>query len=141
LTICCRLGNCRGRRWLGQEFFLKFVRRHGPSEEIALTFLATHANEVVCGCAVFDSFGDYRQIQLFAKPDGGAHDCGVIGIGQQSEHERAVDLQAVQREFFQVAQAGITRAEVIKYDPDAKRLNLQERVQRKPFRRATRCPR
>ena len=34
-------------------------RRHRPSEEIALPFLASHAHQEVGGGAVFDAFGNH----------------------------------------------------------------------------------
>ena len=80
--------------------------------------------------AVLDAFGDHGQAQLLAEADGRTDDRRVVGIGQQSEHERAVDLQSVERKFLQITQAGIAGAEIVEHEANAERLNLQERIER-----------
>ena len=85
----------------------------GPAEEIALSLFAAHPDQEVGRGAVLNAFGDDGQAQLLAKPDGRTDDRRVVGIGQQAQYERAVDLQPVEREFLQIVQAGVFGAEIV----------------------------
>ena len=113
-----------------QELGFELARRHRPSEEIALSLFAAHPDQEIRRGPVLDAFGDDGQAQLLAEPDGRTDDRRVVGIGQQSEHERAVDLQPVEREFLEIAQAGKAGAEIVEHEANAKLLNLEERIQR-----------
>ena len=55
------------------------------------------------------------------------------GLASNSDHEGAVDLEPVEREFLQIAEARIAGAEIVEHDADAERLDLQERVERALF--------
>src|SRR5215213_9722024 len=113
-----------------EEFGFELARRHRPSEEIALSLFAAHPDqEVGCG-SVLNAFGDDRQAQLLGEANGRTDDRRVVGIGQQAQDERAVDLQPVERKFLQVAQAGKSGAEIVEHEANAKLLNLKERFQR-----------
>ena len=52
------------------------------------------------------------------------------GLVSKPEHEGAVDLEPVEREFLQIAEARKAGAEIVEHDADAERLDLQERVER-----------
>ncbi len=119
-------GACGG----SEEFGLELACRHRPSEEIALSLFAAHPDQEVGRGPILNAFGDDGEAQLLAKPDGRANDRRVIGIGQQSEYERAVDLQSIEREFLQIAEARKAGAEIVEHEANAKRLDLQERIQR-----------
>ena len=67
----------------GKELRLELARRHRLAEEIALPFLASHAEQEVGDGAAFDAFGDDGQAELPAQADGRADDRGVVGIGEQ----------------------------------------------------------
>jgi hypothetical protein len=59
-----------------------------------------------------------------------ADDRSIVGIGGQIEHEAAVDLEPVERKFHQIAQACVTRAEVVEQNVDTAPLDPLEHVER-----------
>ena len=111
-------------RWHAQrELRFQLGDRQRAAKVIALALFAADGREQI-GCrAVFDAFGDHGQAELLAQPNRRAHDRGVVGVAQQLEHERAVNFQAVEREFLQVAEARIPGAEIVEYDADAEILD------------------
>ena len=67
----------------------------------------------------FHALGDHLQLHGVRQRDHGADDGGVVGIGGQVAHKRAVYFQGVDREALQVAQAGVAGAEVVDRQADA----------------------
>ena len=102
-----------------------------------MPFLTSHANQQLCTGLVLDA-GDHGKAQLPAERDGRPDNRRVSGIAEQDEHKRPVDLEPVEREFLQIAEAGITGAEVIEHDPDAEFLDLQRRLDADLFEVSTR---
>src|ERR1700686_2157177 len=113
----------------GKELAFERLRRHRPAEEIALPLFASHADQEIGGRAVLDPFGAHRQAELPAQSHGRADDGRIAGIGEQFEHEGAVDLQSIERKFLQIAQARIAGAEIIEHDADAERPYSSEGVE------------
>ncbi len=64
------------------------------------------------------AFGDHLQAQAVAQPDDRAHDRGVVLVGEDLAHERAVDLELVQRQLAQVGQRRVAGAEVVQRKRD-----------------------
>src|SRR5206468_8089726 len=102
-----------------QELLFERAGRHWAAEEIALPFLAFHADQEVGGGAVLDPFGHDGEAKLPAEANRRADDRSVIRFCEQVEHERPIDLEPVERKFLQIAQTGITRAEIVEQDADA----------------------
>src|SRR5262245_3200319 len=100
----------------GHELRFKLAGRHRPAEEIALSFLTSHGDEQIGNRTVLDSFRDNRQTELPAESDGRADDRRIIGVREQVEHERPVDLQSIERELLQVAEAGVAGAEIVEHE-------------------------
>ena len=80
--------------------------------------LATRAAQVEqAGALLFglDAFGDHFQAQRPGQRQHRAHHRGAAVLAHRFEfaHERAVDLQRVQREAMQVAQRGLAGAEIV----------------------------
>src|SRR6266700_1687181 len=81
------LGRLTGsRRVLGTRRRHKSVfevrDRHRAAEEITLPLQASHAQEEIGGCPIFDAFGDHRKPELLAEPDGRTDDRGIVGIDE-----------------------------------------------------------
>ncbi len=55
-----------------------------------------------------------------------AHDGRVVRVVRQVAHERLIDLQAVQREALQVAEAGVAGAQIIDRQAYAQLTNAAE---------------
>ncbi|QWG14807.1 BamA/TamA family outer membrane protein [Bradyrhizobium sediminis] len=126
LAACEHTGRGLAHR---EELLLERLGRHRPTEEIALPLFASHAGEQIGDGAVFDAFCDHRQAQLLAQADSRADNRRIVGISKQLEHERTVDLEPVEREFLQIAQAGIAGAEVVEHDTHAEFLDSQDCVE------------
>ena len=62
-------------------------------------------------------------------------------LASRSEHERPVDLEPVEREFLQIAQARIAGAEIVEHDADAELLDPAGTCRAPSPRRAAGCPR
>src|SRR5258708_27253838 len=110
--VALRSGHFRSGVLGGEELAFEVSRWHRPAEEIALALFAAHADQQVGGGPVLDAFGDHRQSQLLAEADGRTDDRRIVGIAEQAEHEGAVDLQAVEREFLVIAEARIASPEI-----------------------------
>src|SRR4051795_1416234 len=128
---------CSGRTDGGalgcEELPLECFRRHRTAEEIALAFLASHAHQEVGRSAILDALGHDCQSELFAEADGRPDDRGIVGIREQTEHERPVDLEPVERKLLQIAQARIASAEIVEQNADAELLDALEHVEHAGF--------
>ena len=60
-----------------------------------------------------DALGDDAQAQAVRERDDRFHDRGVVRVRHEFAHEAAIDLEFVEREAPQVAQARIARAEIV----------------------------
>jgi hypothetical protein len=98
-------------------------RRIPPAENVELA-------------AGFDAFGENRHIHAFADREHGADDGTRLGAVFDLVHERAVELDLVEREGSQRFQRRVTGTEVIERDGHTQRLDLRE--QRKGFVRGFR---
>jgi hypothetical protein len=109
-----RLTEARGdliARPSGQERTGELVRRQRLAEIKALAFLAAECLQQRGGRAVLDAFNDHCELQFLAQADGRFDDRRIIGIAHQTDDERSIDLEPVNREVLQKGEARITGAE------------------------------
>src|ERR1700722_18625106 len=98
-----------------------------PAEEEPLSLVAVDLVEKSCLLGVFDAFDRYPHVQLASERDDRFHDRPCITTGAvEALHEAAVDLDLVEREAPQIAEARIAGTEIVHHDCHAHRL---ERVQ------------
>ena len=83
------------------------------TEIVALGLIAAMALEEGHLFAGFHAFGDNLLVEAFGHGDHPADD-GVVGSGGDVVHERLADFQIIDGKHFQIAEAGIARAEVIR---------------------------
>ena len=88
----------------------------GSREEKALTHLALQGLNHLELIGGLDPLGDDLDAQRGSQRDDGADDLGLILALAQSAEEGAVDLDAVDGEASQIAEARVARAEVIEVD-------------------------
>src|ERR1700730_7967757 len=81
----------------------------------ALAIQLSQAFELLCR---LDSLGDELQSQALRHAHDGADNGRIVGINCHVAHERAIDLECIDGQMLQVAQAGVARPEVI--DEDAR---------------------
>ncbi len=96
------------------------------AEQITLAFVAIALFEEGQLGGFFDSFGNNPLMQAGAHRDDGRNDDAVVAPGIDIAHEGAVDLQDVDREQFQVAEAGIAGAEIVNRQHHAHRLEFEQ---------------
>src|SRR5450755_539230 len=87
--------------------------RQRPADEIALYRVAAFVGEEAQLLLGFDALGDNRHPEAVAKADHGPHDRRRLRIASEIHDEGTVDLDLVERKRLQIAQRGITAAEVI----------------------------
>src|SRR5256885_298105 len=63
-----------------------------------------------------DAFGDDLEPELAAHRDDGRADRGVIRVPPEIRHERAVDLERLDREMLEVRERGVAGAEIVDRD-------------------------
>jgi hypothetical protein len=80
---------------------------------IALAEFAADFAQPFQSLGALDAFGDDALAQRIAKLHHGAHDLGVARVAIEFAHERAVDLQAVDRKRRKITERRIPGAEVI----------------------------
>src|SRR6266403_3957401 len=88
-------------------------RRHCGAHQKALYRIAAFGPQELQLGGCLNALGDDLQIQVMTERDDGADDRGVVRVGADVVDERAVDLQRVQREAFQIVQRAVPGAEVI----------------------------
>src|SRR3569623_836011 len=79
------------------------VHRQRLAEQITLRRYAVSADEIQL-LAGFHPFGDDVQLQRLGHRDDGCDDGGVVGIGGDVADERAIDLESIDGETFQITQ-------------------------------------
>src|SRR5207344_165903 len=92
-----------------------------PAEEVSLALVAAKAPQLRELLRRLDALGHRLEPERAAQADDGAHDRGISTVRGQARDERAVDLEHVDREALEIAQARVARAEVVDGEPDANR--------------------
>ena len=64
------------------------------------------------------------QIHALRQSQDGAHDGGVVRVLQHIAHKTLIDLDLIQRQALEKAQAGIARAEIVQGKANALTLEL-----------------
>ncbi len=87
---------------------------HSRAEIVALCFVTALRLKECELLTLFYAFRDNSFLQGFAHAHHRTEECGVVSTGANLVHKRLIDLQGIDREPPQIAQAGIPGAEVIK---------------------------
>src|SRR5690606_36527988 len=116
----------RFRRLLGAQLLGDRVRMRGLAEEIALHLVAAAAQQEPLLRGGLDAFGDDRDAQRPAYGDDGLDDRLVLDVVRDLEDERAVDLQRIDRETFELRERRVARAEIVDREPDAQLLDREQ---------------
>src|SRR5882672_4142520 len=90
--------------------------RDGGGKEVSLPLLATVRAQEFQLLRSLDSLGDHPQSERMRERNHRLGDRRIVPGLVDSDHERAVDLQAVDRQPRQIAQARIARAEIVHGD-------------------------
>ena len=72
------------------------------------------------------AFGHHTHVEVVRQRDDGAHDDGVVGAVADVVDEASVDLEAVDRQRADVAQAGEAASIVIQGNVDAQSLQMMQ---------------
>ena|ERR1700735_2267613 len=91
----------------------ELLRRERPAEMVSLRLIASMILEEGKILGGFNSFGNDSEMETLSHADNRTHNCSVTGRTGDLADEGLIDLEGIQRKFSQVAQAGITCAEVI----------------------------
>src|SRR4051812_10059063 len=89
------------------------------AEEAALDFRAALCAQALELLNVLDAFRRRRHPEAQAEARDSPHDRDAVLAALELLHERAVDLDLVEREAAQVLQRRIPRAEIVHRDADA----------------------
>ena len=104
----------------------EFARLHRLAEIVTLALGAAVLQKSGKLLRCLHALCDHAHIQTPAHADHQADDRGIAGARGNVAHERLVDLQCIDREALQMAQARIARAEVIQRKPHT---HLAQRMQ------------
>ena len=97
-----------------------------PANQVALDLCTPLRHKECLLRRRLDALGNDRQFQRTPEADDRMHDRSRLRIGLQLHHEGLVDLDLVEREGLQIAEARITRAEIVHGDADAERLDVPQ---------------
>ena len=75
---------------------------------VALHQIAAQLQQEIALLAQLDPFGDHFLLQAGGNGDDGADDGDIIGIGRQFADKGLVDLDPVEGQPLQVAEAGVS---------------------------------
>jgi hypothetical protein len=122
-----RLGGVGGGAWRGGlgrmeafgESFGELLGWDGAAVEPALAYVAAQPEEHVGDILRFDAFGDGGEAKAVAEADDGGGDLSALpGVGHGAD-EAGVDLEFVEGEELEVAEAGVTGSEVVEGETGA----------------------
>ena len=99
-------------------------QRNRPAEQVALGVAAPGRAQQRELLHRFDALRDRAHAEAAAERDHAADDRGAIGAVVHFRHERAVDLDLVERKHLEIAERGIPGPEIVEHDRDAKLLEL-----------------
>ena len=122
-----RRTSLRAERLVGHEQFLDGPGRQRTREEEALGVRAPEALQLARLHVALDSFGDHAGVERSGQRQDALDDGRTVGE-QQALHERAVDLERVDRKLVQVAQRRIAGPEVVEIDFHAEVAQLAEQL-------------
>src|ERR1035438_8495064 len=91
----------------GEPSPLKIVDGQRATEEISLKRSATEAQEAVALLFCLDAFRDDQESHCLAQGDDGLSDGAAAVFAKNVVNERAVDLELVERQAFEVGQRRI----------------------------------
>src|SRR4051794_32072044 len=110
----------------GMRFADPDLQRRRPAKQEALHHLTTGSTQERRLVLRLDAFGNDADAERPRKPDDRRDDRARARIGVDAAYERAVDLELAEREIDQVAQIGISGAEIVDGDGYAHRGKLLE---------------
>src|SRR5581483_6032353 len=119
----------RGPFWVSGgrgDQLLQVRQRQRPGEQEALAELAPERAQRVELLGGLDALGCRLQVEGLGDVDDGAPEARVLGAPGDALHEGLVDLQEVDRQPPQVAERGVTGAEVVERHAHAKSLEVLE---------------
>ena len=70
----------------------------------------------------FDALGDYLLFEALGEQYDRLQDLGILAVLADCDHERAVDLERIERQSVEIAQARIAGAKIVDAQPDAEML-------------------
>src|SRR5438105_4596912 len=95
------------------ETFKQLCRGSRPTQVVSLRKIAAQRKQPTTRHLVLQAFGDDVQTEVVRQVDDRADDNRMVVVRQQVADERTVDLQLIHRQLLQVAERGITCAEVV----------------------------
>ena len=95
------------------------VGGHRPGQQVALRFVASGFAERVEHFRGLDSFADHAEREVVAEVDHRPDDRGVRRVLLHVVHERAVDLELMDRQGRQIAERCLAPPEVVEADAHA----------------------
>ena len=96
-----------------------FIGGQGAAEEIALHGIAALRSQKIELLLGFDAFGHDPEMQATGHGDDGGDDGRVVLVYRDISHESLVDLDDVDGQALEIAQRGITGAEIIDGNADS----------------------
>ena len=114
---------------MAQENF-DFCIGHRFGKEIPLKNIAATALQEIHLKRRFHAFGDHRQAQVMGHGNNALGDRCIVRVGGDFLDERAVNLDLVDGQTLEVAEAGKTGAEIIERNANPQRLEPVQRVDR-----------
>jgi len=72
-----------------------------------------HLLQQAQGGCVFDAFSDDVHAHVLGQRNDRADDFDVLGSFADAAHERAINLQSINREAMQIPERGITGAKIV----------------------------
>jgi hypothetical protein len=105
-------------------------RRQRMADPESLGLVATLASQISQGIFGFNAFPNDFEIQCATERDHRSRDGSACRVAFEAAHERLVNLEFVQRQAGETAQAGITGAEIVQRDLYAKVFELVQCLDR-----------
>src|SRR5205085_9123043 len=102
-----------------------------PAEVVALPFDTTQRSQLLRLLLGLDAFGGRLHPQAGAEADDRLHDRQAVLTLRKVADERLVDLDLVEREAAEIAERGVSGAEIVHGDMHAERAQLMQDRERR----------
>jgi len=94
----------------------------GPAQQVPLNFIDGVVTEQLELVVILNTLSDDPYTHRMRHVDQGLHDLLVVVVAADILDEPAIDLEAIDRQGFQVVQRRVTGAEIVDRDGDAARV-------------------
>src|SRR5258706_2948280 len=111
---------------VGAPPFAKRAPRQRRGEQLSLRQVAAERLQRLARLRELHALGEDAEAEVVREVDRAAHHGAVAGVGDEAGHERAIDLDLVDREALEMGERGVAGAEIVEGESHADAFQARE---------------